>query len=144
MKNILVTIDFDDESNVILNKAIEIAQKFNSKIWLIHVAAPNPDFVGYEVGPQYIRDFRASELRREHELIHEYTVKLKEKNIESEGLVIQGATVDMVIEESQKLNIDLLVIGHHKHNFLYKVFIENTEDQIINHSQIPVLVVPLF
>lgn len=143
MKNILVTVDFDDDSDIPLNKAIEIAQKFDAKIWLIHIAVPNPDFVGYEVGPQYIRDFRATELKREHKLIQETTAKLKAMNIECEGLVIQGATVDMVIEESDKLKIDLLVMGHHRHNFLYKMFIENTEGIIINHSKVPILLVPL-
>ena len=33
-----------------------------SRVSVIHVAAPNPGFAGYEVGPQHVRDWRAEEL----------------------------------------------------------------------------------
>ena len=47
MKNILVTVNFEEkETNILINKAVELAEKFGSKIWLIHIAAPDPDFVG--------------------------------------------------------------------------------------------------
>ena len=54
-------------------------RKFGSKIWLVHIAAPDPDFVGYEVGPQYIRDHRADELKKEHKLVKKYADELKAK-----------------------------------------------------------------
>jgi len=62
MKNILVTIDFDVQTTLLIDSAYKLANAFDSKIWLVHIAAPNPDFAGYEVGPQYIRDSRAHEL----------------------------------------------------------------------------------
>ncbi len=61
MKNILVTIDFNKNEELLIDKAFQLAESFNSKLWLMHIAAPDPDFVGYEVGPQYIRDSRATE-----------------------------------------------------------------------------------
>lgn len=62
MKNILVTIDFNENENLLLDKAYQMAKAFGAKLWLMHIAAPDPDFVGYDVGPQYIRDARATEL----------------------------------------------------------------------------------
>ena len=73
MKNLLVTVTFEEkETSVLLAKAMSIAEKFGSKIWLVHIAAPDPDFVGYEVGPQYIRDHRADELKKQHNLVKRY------------------------------------------------------------------------
>ena len=46
MKNILVGIDFHDYSETLINKALKLSKPFNSKIWLLHVAAPDPDFIG--------------------------------------------------------------------------------------------------
>lgn len=66
IKNILVAIDFNETVGELLSYAEALAIKFDAKIWVLHVAAPNPDFVGYEPGPQYIRDFKADELREEH------------------------------------------------------------------------------
>jgi len=120
-----------------------LAEPFNSKLWLMHIAAPDPDFVGYKTGPQYIRDSRASELRKEHKLLQEYAAALKKKGVDSEGLLIEGATIEMIIEESKKLNVDLIIAGSHKHSFFYNVFIESVSEEIIKKSKIPVMIVPL-
>lgn len=142
MKNILVSIDFDIKTTLLIDKASELAKAFDSKIWVIHIAAPEPDFVGYQVGPQYIRDSRAHELRKEHRKLQEFTKELTKKNINAEGLLIQGATIEMIILESKKLNIDLIITGHHKHNFLYNAFVGSVTRNIIKLSKIPILIVP--
>ncbi len=143
MKNILVTIDFNKNEELLIDKAFQLAESFNSKLWLMHIAAPDPDFVGYDVGPQYIRDGRATELRKEHQMLQEYTKNLKKKGVDSEGLLIQGATIEMIIEESKKLNIDLIIAGHHEHGFFYNAFIGSVSAEIIKKSKTPVLIVPL-
>lgn len=143
MKNILVTIDFITNEQILIDKAFQLAEKFDSKIWLIHIAAPDPDFVGYEVGPQYIRDSRASELRKEHKLLQEHANALKVKGINAEGLLVQGPTVEMILKETVKLNIDLIIVGHHKHNFIYNAFVDSVSRETVKNSKIPVLVVPL-
>lgn len=143
MKNILVAIDFEGGAILLIDKANELAEKFGSKIWVIHVAAPDPEFVGIEIGPQSERDFRATELRSEHRTVQHYTSMLKKKGIKAEGLLIQGATVDTIVEESYKLKIDLIIIGHHKHGFLYKTFAGNTDAALIKKSKVPVMIMPL-
>jgi nucleotide-binding universal stress UspA family protein len=143
MKNILVAIDFINNEQLLVDTAFQLAEKFDSKIWLTHITAPDPDFVSYEVGPQYIREFRALELRKEHKLLQEYTNVLKKKGVKAEGLLIQGATIEMIMEEAKKLNVDLIIAGHQEHNFLYKAFVGSVSGQIIRKSKIPVLIVPL-
>lgn len=144
MKNILVPVDFEGYSTyLLLGQAYEIAKKFDSKIWLIHVASPNPDFVGYEEGPQYIRDKRAEELRKEHKMLKKYTDELHEKGVQAEGLLIFGSTVEMIHAEAKKLKIDLIVIGHHNHGFLYNAFYGGTDLKLLEDLNIPTLVVPM-
>lgn len=143
MKNILVTIDFDKNLDLLVDKAFELAEPFDSKIWLMHIAAPNPYFVGYEVGPKYIRDFRAEELRNEHRILEKHVNELQEKGISAEWIFVQGATIEMIINESKKLDIDLIIAGHNEHGFLYKAFVGSVSSQIIKLSKIPVLIVPL-
>ena len=143
MKNILVAIDFEDKAILLLEKAMEIAEKFNSKVWIVHIVAPDPDFIGYEIGPQYIRDSRAEELRKEHKSLQNLAKTLIEKGIDADGLLIQGATREMILQESEKLNIDLIIIGHHEHGLLYKIFAGSVAAQVIRHSKIPVLTVPI-
>jgi nucleotide-binding universal stress UspA family protein len=144
MRNFLINIDFNEEqTNFLINQTLELASREEAKIWLLHVAAPNPDFVGHEVGPQYIRDARASELRQEHRLIQQYTDQLQEKGYAADGLLIPGATVDTIVEEAEKLKIDLIIIGHHDHNLLYRAFFGSTSLQLMRKTRVPILVFPL-
>lgn len=143
MKNILVAIDFNKNETLLIDKAFELAESFDSKLWLMHIAAPDPDFVGYEVGPQYIRDSRATKLRKEHKQLQKYSTMLKKKGVDSEGLLLQGATIEMIIEESKKLDADLIIAGQHDHGFFYNAFVGSVSAQIIKKSKIPVLIVPL-
>jgi nucleotide-binding universal stress UspA family protein len=143
MKNILVTIEFEDQSDLLIEKATEIAAKFGAKVWLVHIAAPEPDFIGYGTGPQYIRDTLAQDLREEHRTLQKYADEMKGNGVEAEGLLVQGSTIETIITESEKLNVDLIVIGHHKHGFLYNLFMTGTDESLIEQSNIPVLTIPL-
>ncbi len=143
MKNILVAIDLDQNDQVLLEKAIQFAKPFNSKVWLMHIAAPEPDFVGYEGASQYLRDHRAGELRKEHKLIQKHADYLEEQGVDSDGLLIQGATVEMIMEESKKLNIEMIIIGHHDRSFLYKAILGSVSAQVIKRTNIPVLIIPI-
>ncbi|MGB0430441.1 MAG: universal stress protein [Bacteroidia bacterium] len=143
MKNILVTVEFEQQFEKLISKARDLATKYNAKLWLLHVAAPDPDFVGYAVGPTYIRKSRANELKKEHQTLDEYAKQLQNDGIESDGLLIQGATAQTILEEAEKLNCDLLVIGHHQHSWFYKLFGQPTDLEVIEKSNIPVLIVPI-
>lgn len=144
MKNILVAVDFDTKTNRLLKQAAEIAGKFNSKIWIIHVAAPDPDFVGYKgTGTEYVQEQRIADLRKEHRVIQRYAAQLTKQGFNATALMVQGTTVQTVLDESKKLKIDLLIIGSHKHGLLYRAFAEMTTSAVIKKSKIPILVVPL-
>ena len=90
MKNILIAVDFDDNYQKLVNQGVQLAEKFNAKLWLLHITAPDPDFVGYGVGPQYIRDSRADEIKKEHKILVDLSEKLRAGGIDTEGIVIQG------------------------------------------------------
>lgn len=143
MENILVAIDLHNSSQLLVEKAAELAEKFGSKVWVLHIADPEPDFVGNRVGPQYIRDLRVKELLSEHHLIRKYTDFLQSKQIDADGLLIAGATVKLILEEIEKLNIDLVIIGHRQHGLMYKIFTGVTDVAVVNKSKVPVLIVPL-
>lgn len=46
MKNILVTLELDESSQKIVDYAGDLAKKLDAKLWLVHITAPEPDFVG--------------------------------------------------------------------------------------------------
>lgn len=143
IKNILVAIDFNDTIGDLLGYAEGIAQNFGAKIWIVHVAEPDPDFVGYETGPQYIRNMKAEEFRDEHKELQQIRQGFIDPEIESEALLIQGSTVETVLEEAQKLHCDLIVVGTHKHSFLHNLLQESVSLELLKKVNIPLLAVPI-
>lgn len=144
MKNILVAVDLEASSQLLINAAAEQAEKTNAKVWVLHIAEPEPDFVGNKAGPQYVRDYLVEEIKKEHKLVRQYADELIAKGIVADGLLIQGPTVQMILQEIEKLQIDLLIIGHHRHSLLFKIFLGDNHTALVNKSTIPVLVVPFF
>ena len=142
-KNIMVAVDFNDAVGKILSYAEALALQFDAKIWVVHVADPDPDFVGYGPGPQYIRDFKADELRDEHKKLQNISNMFLDKKIESAALLIQGSTVETVLLEAKKLRADLLIVGNHKHSFLHNLLSGSVSQEILKNVNIPLLTIPI-
>lgn len=149
MKNIMVAIDFEEKTKSLLENAKQFAKKFGSKIWIIHIEHKEADYYGapdgFQYGVQYInlRDIRAERLRKEHKMVEEYANQLIAEDIQAEGLLVEGPTVEMILDEAVKLKIDLIIIGSHHHSFLYNALISTTTSAVIRKSNIPMLVVPI-
>ncbi len=143
LNNIMVAVDFNDSIGELMVYADNLAQKFGSKVWVLHVAEPEPDFVGYEPGPQYIRDIKADEYREEHRNLQEVCKNFLSEDTVKEALLIQGSTVETVVEEAKKLNIDLLIVGTHKHSFLHNLLQESVSMELIKKAEIPILTIPI-
>ena len=142
MKNIVVALDFSDSSSILLDHAIDMARMYDAKVWLVHVAAPDPDFVGYGVGPVYVREDRATTLKVEHRTLDEYKKKLLSKGVDADALLIQGPTAGTLLDELDKLEADLLIIGKKGHSAFYKAFVGSVFTEVIKHAEIPVLAIP--
>lgn len=142
VKNIIALIDFSQLTDKIVDKAGELAKLYGAKCWMIHVATPNPDFVGYEAGPQYIRDSRAEVLLDEHRVLHEFKVKLEEKGIAAEALLVQGQINATIDYEMAKLKADMVILGSHGHNRLYNLLVGSVCEHMLTHCTIPMVIIP--
>ena len=141
-KNLLILIDFSEKYRHILDYGVEIGRAFGSKIWLLHVAGPEPDFVGYEVGPQYIRNQRAEQLRQEHKQMGALKEELRRSGLDCEALLIHGAIERSILDEIEKLEIDLVVLGNNRHGRLYEMVVGSVGREVLHAVNIPVVLVP--
>jgi len=141
MENIIVAVDFSAVTDKLLQSAVKIASP-RTKVYIIHVAAPDPDFIGLGVGPQYIRDDRATKLREEHALLGEYKDQLNRQGINAEALLIAGPTVETLLAEIEKLDAELIIIGRKGHSAIYEVLIGSVCKDILEKLKVPALLVP--
>ena len=141
-KNILGLIDFSSVSEDIVNKAAELSKVYGAKCWLVHVARPDPEFIGYDVGPKYIRDARAEHLLDEHHKLDEYKSRLISQGINAEALLVQGEIMDTIQPEVDKLEIDLIVVGSHGRSMLYELMVGSVCENLLKNSKVPLFIVP--
>lgn len=141
-KNILTLVDFSPICESVVEKAKELAKFYDAKCWLIHVAAPHPDFVGYGVGPQYIRDSRAEELKEEHTKLEVYMEQIEKEGVDCEMLLIQGETNTVIESEIKKLAIDMVVLGSHGHSKLYDLMVGSVCEYTLRHATVPLVIIP--
>jgi nucleotide-binding universal stress UspA family protein len=140
--NILAPIDFSDVTDAVIAKAAQLAKALDAKVWLIHAAVPEPDFVGYEVGPEYIRDSAARHLRDEHQKLGEYQEKFREIDVDVTAMLVPGEAVDKILQEAQRLKIDWIVLGSHGHGALYNLLAGSVCQGVLSKAQCPVVIVP--
>jgi nucleotide-binding universal stress UspA family protein len=142
MKKLLAAVDFSPVSKAIAEQAASLAKAFSAELVLIHVAAPDPDFVGYDAGPQTVRDGRADELREEHKELQALADGLRDRGLSARALLIQGPTVEKILAEGERLGADVIVVGSHGHGALHRVLLGSVSEGVVRGARCPVLVVP--
>jgi len=142
MKRIVVALDFSDQTSEILAHAQTFAQIFQSKLWLIHIADPEPEFIGMSTGPQDQRDRLAEIYKNEHHHIQEEAKSLRDRGFETVGLLLQGQTVPALLKEAEKLGADLIIVGSHGRSGLQKFLFGSVSQEILPKAPCPVLVIP--
>jgi len=142
MKKLLAALDFSEATEKVVAQAAALAEAFSAELTLIHVAAPNPEFVGYEAGPDTERDARAAELRGEHRKLQEIAEDLRGRGIAARALLIQGPTVEKILDEARELDAGAIVIGSHGRGMLHRALLGSVSEGVVRDATCPVHVVP--
>src|SRR5205814_8771579 len=111
IQTILVPVDFSDVTPKLVETAAGFAKAFGSRVVLLHIAAPEPDFVGFEPGPMTVRVSVARDVHEDHRRLDVVKHQLAESNIEAAALHIQGPTVLKILNEKDEQGADLLLMG---------------------------------
>ncbi|MGI9296075.1 MAG: universal stress protein [Pseudomonadales bacterium] len=140
--NILIAVDLSPSSEKVIAQGQSLAQAYLAKIWLLHVAPSDPDFVGYDVGPQTVRDAVAKKFHVEHTQIQAFSARLRDAGLDATALLVQGATSDTILKEAEQLQAEVIVLGSHGRGMAKQLLLGSTSSSVIKHSKVPVLVVP--
>ena len=141
--DVLACVDFSPTAAAVVDAAAQLAQGMQARLHILHAAAPEPEFVGYdEPGGPEDRDRRADELRDEHARLQELVQRVADDELEVRPLLVMGATVDVVLAEAERHDSALIVVGSHGHRALHRVLVGSTTDKLLRRSARPVVVVP--
>ncbi len=154
--NILICLDFSEGFQKIIDEAKALAQDMASKVWLLHVAEAKPGmipytgsyvdygsgFIDYGPDPKALRDQIAQKFHTEHKDLQDEAQALRNLNIKTTALLIQGSVIKTILQEAEKLSIDMIVLGSHGHGAVYNLLVGSVSEGVIKNAACPVLVVP--
>ena len=166
VKRILYATDLSDNARHAFSYAVSLANLYGAGITLLHVLEEMPksldrSILGYisskrweEIKNQHYEEAKQTLTgkRRDHVPIREalgqfcQDVKSNSEDCDFETdeiLITQGHPAQEIIEQAQKQNCDLIVMGTHGHGFFEDALMGSVAQRVVRRSKIPVLVVSL-
>jgi len=143
MKKILVAVDFSDIAEEAIHHASAIAQGKDIELVLLHVAPPNPDYLGFKSFNKNERHELADLLHSEHTQLQALAHHLSDRNIHAKSIIVQGDTVKTIVHEAKKTHADMIVMGSHGYSGLSRIILGSVSEGVLRQATIPVLIVPI-
>jgi nucleotide-binding universal stress UspA family protein len=145
VKKLLVAIDDIDTTTIaspLIERTIELAKALGGEVWLVHVVPRSSANGSFDVDGDVLRREGAAELSAEREYLQTLARCLRDRGVGAKALLIEGATVCTLLREAQRLAIDLIMMGCHRHRVPYAVLTEFTEEGVLGNCTCPVMYVP--
>jgi len=142
MKTILVPVDFSDVTARVVETARQLAQAFASRIVLLNVAEPEPDFVGFEPGPITVRQSVARDFKVERQRLDEIKALAAAGGVDVQALHIQGPSVEKILHEAGEQEASWIVMGSHGHGAFYELLVGSVTNGVLKGAKCPVVIVP--
>ena len=140
--NILVAIDLSNASQKVLDKAKALAIALPAKVCLLHVIEGEPYFLDDEPDLQSSSDQSQQEFSQEHKYLQKEVDGLRQSGIETKGLLSQGSVVDVILQKSKQLEIDIIIVGTHGHGGVHHMIFGSVSEGVLRNTSCPVLVIP--
>jgi nucleotide-binding universal stress UspA family protein len=141
-EKILVPLDGSEHSVHALEKAVQIAKKFDGKITLIHVHPGHPIVIPAPVA--YLAAFpKLVEAAREAgaNILADAETKAKAEGVQVETLLREGHAVGEILETCREGEIDLIVLGARGLSTIKEILLGSVSHGVTSHAPCPVLVV---
>jgi len=142
-KNILVPTDFSEASDRALNQALDIAEQFHSRIYLLHVIIPLPTISDMEFHPVIDQQELSESYLDEQEQLAGLVKQLVDVGVNATALIRQGDPVKSILSEARRLDAELIVVGSHGHGLLFDALVGSVSGGILRQTTLPVLIVPV-
>ena len=138
LKNILFATDFSAASEAALPYALDLAQKYGSKVFVTHVIEPIAN-IGIPLDPLPAEEI---EVRAEAgEKMRRFTQNVSFGGVPHEELLRRGYIWDVLKGVIAERKIDLLVVGTHGRPGLAVLILGSIAEEILRKSPIPVMTI---
>jgi nucleotide-binding universal stress UspA family protein len=137
-RSILAALDESVHKTEVLDAAAEVARRSGAKLHLIRVLLVPPEIPpGAHTVPDHLEEQLVTGGQAE---LRSLAAKVPDVAFGTPLVVIDGSPWRRIVEAAKALDVDLIVVGNHKHHGLDRVF-ESLAGKVIDHTDRNVLVV---
>lgn len=145
MNNILLAIkdcEAETSSSAIVQKTLELANNCSSKVHIIHVIPPSRTHP-YNVDSEMFNLEVTKAHRHKHDFLLHLEKHFRYLDIDVTAHLIQGSIISAILHQSERLDVDLIMLGHQKHGALYKALMGDAIERLLAKSSCPIMFVPV-
>jgi nucleotide-binding universal stress UspA family protein len=136
-EKILVPFDGSEHSLKALQVALQIAEKFNGTITLIHVYSIG----GFAISPTPVHEFIEAIRKVGAGILADGEKRVRAEGVQVETLLIEGHAVEQIVKTCREGKFDIIVMGARGLSRIKEMLLGSVSDGVIRHACCPVLVV---
>ncbi len=154
-RKIMVAVDLTKNSIPVVEAAIELAEKFDSKVQVIHVLPEIHSeilhYVSVIENSGDIEKLKSDYRKKSQKIVTEKILKLIKSEIGdkvreeylTDVAIHFGSPSQQILEAADKTNADLIVIGAHGKDRLGHALLGSEAEKLVKKTTRPLLMVPL-
>lgn len=145
-KPILVPVDFSVHAETALVCAVELAEKLESPLVILHVVHDPGDAPGY-----YAVKGRGKQMRRMEdvaaEMLEEFFQKMQKKHPglaaleQATTMLVVGLPVNRILESAEKIHARMIIMGSQGRTGLAHALLGSKAEQVVRLAPVPVMIV---
>ena len=146
MKTLLAAIDLSPITPRVLEGAGDLASSLGAKLIILHVAEPTAAYVPVGAAMDVITapvPVEPPDMNALKERLEQLASLLRAKGITVETSASVALPAEEILEQAEKSNASMIVLGSHGHGALYHLFSGSVVTSVLHKSKIPVTVIPV-
>jgi nucleotide-binding universal stress UspA family protein len=137
IKQILLAVDESRRSVTVVEKAIEMAQTFEAKIFLVYV---HPKVL--DLGQPYYQQVLNKYIEHAEHAVAPHKTRLEKNGLDFEVLILEGDPAEMINETARVQKCDLIVMGTRGLSNIQGLTLGSVSNKVLHSTQCMVLMVP--
>jgi nucleotide-binding universal stress UspA family protein len=151
MKKVLIALDYDPTAQKVAEQGYTLAKKLGAEVILLHVVtdpvyysttdySPIMGFGGFMDVAQYEPGTLDGLKTASKHFLEKTKLHLGDKSIQTS--VKEGDIADSILKAAKEYHADIIVVGSHSRRWLEDILLGSVAEDVLNHSQIPLFVIP--
>jgi len=137
IKRILLAVDESSHSDLVVERAIAMADSFEAKIFLVYV---HPKVL--ELGQPYYQEVLNKYIENAEHTVSHHKTHLEKSGVDFEVLILEGDPAEMINETARVMKSDLIVMGSRGLSNILGLTLGSVSTKVLHSAKCMVLIVP--